>query len=159
MIMLKPIGKIYSPHKIPEGSPIQPSGASGMKGRVELLPEYEEGLADIEGFERIILIYLFHLSHGFSLKVIPFLDTRERGLFATRAPARPNPIGISVVTVLSVDRHVIHVENIDIVDGTPLIDIKPYVPQFDAFVDSKSGWFEHAASTVKDLKADRRFIK
>jgi len=158
MIAFKKIGTIYSPHKEREGAPIQPAGAADFEGRVELFPEFEEGLCDLDGFERIILIYHFHLSEGYSLKTKPFLDDMKRGLFSTRAPKRPNQIGISIVRLLRIEKNILHVKGIDIVDGTPLIDIKPYVPVFDAFPDSRAGWIDAATKTAESIRADNRFM-
>jgi len=158
MITFKKIGTIYSPHKERAGAPIQPAGAEDFEGRVELFPEFEEGLCDLDGFERIILIYHFHLSEGYSLKTKPFLDDMKRGLFSTRAPKRPNQIGISIVRLLRIEKNILHVKGIDIVDGTPLIDIKPYVPVFDAFPDSRAGWIDAATKTAESIRADNRFM-
>ena len=130
-ITYNPIGVIHSPFKDIKGMPIQPAGAKGIAGTIEIKPEYVDGLQDIEGFSHIILIYHFHLAKGYSLKVKPFLDENLRGVFATRAPRRPNHIGISVVKLVRVEDTILHIEDIDIVDGTPLLDIKPYVPEFD----------------------------
>ncbi len=156
-IIFTPIGTIHSPHKNREGMPIQPSGADGIKGSVDINPEYAEALADLDGFSHIILIYHFHLSEGYSLKVTPFLDDTERGLFATRAPRRPNPIGISVVKLTAIEGNTLHIENVDIIDGTPILDIKPYVPQFDNAEDIKTGWLESNAVKSKKHKSDDRF--
>ena len=108
-----------------------------------MLPEYAEGLQDIEGFSHIILLYALHRSSGYVLKVKPFLDHRLRGLFATRHPRRPNPIGLSVVRLLARHGDALEVEGIDVLDGTPLLDIKPYVPEFDARTDARAGWYDN----------------
>ena len=158
-IEYKSIGIIHSPYSRPEGTPIQPSAAKGVRGDVEVYPEYVEGLKDLAGFSHIILLYHFHLSKKYTLKVKPFLDDEVRGLFATRAPARPNPIGISVVRLVSIDNLKLHVQDIDIVDNTPLLDIKPYVPQFDARVSEKTGWLEKKIKEVKNTVDDGRFKK
>ena len=121
-IEYEPIGIIHTPFTDLEGMPIQPAGASGGKGTVEILPEYAEGLADLDGFSHIVLLYHFHRSTGFKLRVTPFLDDQPRGLFATRAPKRPNPIGLSVVKLVKVEGPVVRVENVDVLDGTPLLD-------------------------------------
>ena len=138
--------------------PIQPAGASGTQGTVELFPDYLEGLKDLEGFSYIILLYHFHRSKGFDLQVVPFLDRKSRGLFATRAPRRPNPIGFSVVKLLDIRDDTLHIENIDVVDGTPLLDIKPYVPEFDGPSAAHRGWYEETIKTVSQTKSDKRFI-
>ena len=141
-IRYKPIGIIHSPFKEPRDTPIQPAYAHDIEGTVDIFPEYAGGLKDIEGFSHIYLIYHFHLSRKFSLKVKPYLDDRLRGLFATRAPARPNPIGISIVHLIRVEINKLYIRDIDIVDGTPLLDIKPYVPEFDRHKAVKIGWLE-----------------
>ena len=153
------IGIIHTPFKTPAGTPIQATGGAGVEAKVEIFPEYRQGLADLEGFSHIILIYLFHLSKEFKLKVKPFLDSELRGLFATRAPARPNPVGISVVRLIKVDDAVLFIKDIDVVDKTPLLDIKPYIPEFDIRKASRTGWMEEKAKTVKKIKADGRFTK
>jgi tRNA-Thr(GGU) m(6)t(6)A37 methyltransferase TsaA len=137
--------------------PIQPTGAIGVRGRVEILPEYQAGLKDIEGFSHLILLYRFHRSSGFQLEVVPFLDSQPRGLFATRAPRRPNPIGLSIVRLDAVEDGVLHVQDIDILDGTPLLDIKPYVPVFDRRDGAKAGWIEQRGDAVAAQKSDSRF--
>ena len=127
----RPIGIIHSPFKRREGTPIQPSGATGIKATVEVFPQYAEGLQDLEGFSHVMLLYHFHLTGAYRLKVKPFLDDAERGVFATRAPVRPNPIGLSVVRLIQIEGATLYVEDVDIIDRTPLLDIKPYVPDFD----------------------------
>lgn len=158
-INFKPIGIIHSPFKKPEDMPIQPTAADGVYGSVELLPEYIEGLQDVNGFSHIYLIYHFHLSHDYNLKIIPFLDNTHRGLFSTRAPKRPNPIGLSIVKLVEIKENIIEIENVDIIDGTPLIDIKPYVPEMDAPENCKIGWLTNHRSEIKKLKSDKRFTK
>jgi len=118
---------------------------------------YEPGLADLAGFSRIIVLYLFHRSQGYALTVIPFLDTRPRGLFATRAPRRPNPIGLSVLRLTGMEGIRLLVEDVDILDGTPVLDIKPYVPSFDAFPHEASGWFGEVSRDPAVVRADHRF--
>jgi len=157
-ITFRPIGIVHSPFKKPEGMPIQPPAAKGIEGTVEVFPEYGEGLEDIGKFSHIFLIYLLHLSRKHGLKVKPYMDDRERGVFATRAPSRPNPIGISVVELVEVDGNVLHIKNVDIVDGTPLLDIKPYVPQFDIHDVKKIGWLEKKVHKLPETKDDGRFI-
>jgi tRNA-Thr(GGU) m(6)t(6)A37 methyltransferase TsaA len=141
-VRYKPIGIIHSPFKEPHDAPIQPAFAGDIEGTVEIFPEYAEGLVDLEGFSHIILIYHFHLSKEFSLKVKPYLDDKLHGLFSTRAPARPNPIGISVVRLVKVEKGNLHIRGLDIIDGTPLLDIKPYVPEFDMRQTVKIGWLK-----------------
>lgn len=137
--------------------PIQPSGALGVKGSIELLPQYQPALLDLNGFSHIYLIYHFHKVQGVTLQPIPFLDTKPHGLFATRAPKRPNPIGISIVKLISIDQNVLTIENVDILDGTPLLDIKPYIPEFNQIDEVKIGWLKDSAQNVKDRRSDQRF--
>ncbi len=152
-----PIGVIHTPFESPEGMPIQPAGADAT-GTVELAPRYAAGLQDLAEFSHCILLYHFHASDDdVSLTVEPFLDETERGLFATRAPQRPNPIGLSVVEIDTVADREITVNGIDVVDGTPLLDIKPFVPQFDAPDDVDAGWLETSQSAVRSKRADDRF--
>lgn len=153
------IGIIRTPFKTPAGTPIQPTGADGVEARVKIFPKYCQGLADLEGFSHIILLYLFHLSKEFKLKVKPFLDGKLRGLFATRAPARPNPVGISVVRLVRIDGEVLHIKEIDVVDKTPLLDIKPYIPEFDIRKVDSTGWIGEKAKKVKKTQDDGRFAK
>jgi tRNA-Thr(GGU) m(6)t(6)A37 methyltransferase TsaA len=156
-ITFHPIGVIRSPFNDPVGMPIQPGGARGIRGEVEVDPAFVGGLADLHEFSRIILLYAFHRSEGYRLRVVPFLDTSEHGVFATRAPRRPNPIGLSVVRLVGVDGCQLQIEDIDILDGTPLLDIKPYVPSFDAFPDEKAGWFDRTRQEIHDVRSDCRF--
>lgn len=158
-IKYKPIGIIHSPFKEPKGTPIQPKAAKDIDGSVEIFPEYAEGLKDIEGFSHIILIYHFHLVKKPSLKVKPFMDNQIRGVFSTRAPSRPNPIGISVVRVVKIEGNTIYIRDVDIVDGTPLLDIKPYVPKFDVRDVERIGWLEKNVHRLQISKDDGRFIK
>jgi len=156
-IKFKPIGIIHSPFKEPKGTPIQPASAKGIRGTIEIFPEYAEGLKDLKGFSHIILIYHFHLSKTSSLMVQPFLEKALHGVFATRSPSRPNPIGISTVKLLSIENHVLFVENLDIIDGTPLLDIKPYVPEFDKKEIVKIGWLTKNINKLSTAKDDGRF--
>jgi len=156
-IELTPIGIIHSPFRNPAGSPIQPSGAKGVKGSIEIFEEYRAGLRDLEGFSHIYLLYHFHPSTGYNLSVVPFMDTRPRGLFATRAPKRPNPIGLSIVRLDKVEDGRLYIQNVDVLDGTPLLDIKPFAPQFDAQQEVRAGWLEQITSNVAEAKSDERF--
>ena len=158
-IKYTPIGLIHSPFKEPKGVAIQGMAAGGEEGIVEVFSQYTEGLTDLEGFSHIILIYHFHLSRKFSLEVKPYLDDQLRGLFSTRAPARPNPIGISVVQLNKVDGTKLFICNLDIVDKTPLLDIKPYVPKFDEREVKKIGWLEKHIHKLHKTKDDNRFGK
>jgi tRNA-Thr(GGU) m(6)t(6)A37 methyltransferase TsaA len=154
-IVLRPIGVIRSPHRTPVGTPVQSAYAENVDGEVVVDESFASALADIEGFDRLWLIYRFDRAGPFRPRVVPYRDTQERGLFATRAPTRPNPIGLSVVQLLGRKGNVLRVRGLDILDGTPLLDIKPYVPEFDAFPDSNAGWLD--ACREDRRAADDRF--
>jgi len=156
-IKYQPIGTIHSPFKDIEDMPIQPAGAANVRGTVEVLPELAEGLKDLEGFSHIILLYHFHRVQEAKLVVIPFMDSEPHGVFATRAPKRPNPIGLSVVRLVSIEGNILYIENVDILDGTPLLDIKPYVPEFDRPAVEGVGWLEQAKGKVRGKRSDDRF--
>ena len=158
-IVYAPIGVIQTPFRDPRGTPIQPPAGRGVEGRVVVFPKYAAGLADLEGFSHLVLIYHFHRSGPPRLHVRPFMDDREHGVFATRAPARPNPIGLSVVRLLKVEGNVLHVADVDIVDGTPLLDIKPYVPQFDAATGARIGWLQGKLGRLPRARDDGRFAQ
>ena len=139
--IMRPIGEIHTSFIDKRDTPIQSSRSSAV-GWVEVYPAYVDGLRDLGGFSHIILLYAFHRSYDeCALRVTPFLDTEERGLFATRYPARPNPIGLSIVRLLSIHDHILEIEGADMLDGTPLLDIKPYVPEFDVRTDVRTGWY------------------
>jgi tRNA-Thr(GGU) m(6)t(6)A37 methyltransferase TsaA len=157
-LVCHPIGIIHSPYQDVANMPIQPPGAAGVAGTVAVDEKYKEGLKDIDGFSHLILIYHFHLSRGFSLQVKPFMDDIERGVFATRAPRRLNPVGLSVVRLIRVEGSLLHIEDVDIVDGTPLLDLKPYVPRFDIRENVITGWLAHTGKGVFQARADERFI-
>jgi len=156
-ILYRPIGVLHTPFHEPAGMPIQPSGAGGVCGTAELYPEFVAGLQDLAGFSHIILLYHFHRAPAPKLTVTPFLDTETRGIFATRAPARPNPIGLSIVRLLRCEGATLILENMDMLDGTPLLDIKPYVPAFDGFTAERIGWLEAGEGRVAQCRADERF--
>jgi len=158
-ITINPIGVIHTPHKDVKNMPIQPIAAEGIKGYIELLPEYVEGLKDIEGFSHLTLLYHFHEIEGYKLKVTPFMDTEERGIFSCKAPKRPNAIGTSTVKLLSVEGNILHIEQVDMLDGTPLIDIKPFYPRYDNRIENvKIGWLEKNKDLpVEALRSDERF--
>ena len=158
-IKYKPIGIVHSPFKEAKGTPIQPTGAKNTNGTVELIAEYTEGLKDLDGFSHIILIYHFHLSKKTSLMVKPYMDNKLHGVFATRSPGRPNPIGLSVVRLLRIEKNILYIKDLDIVDGTPLLDIKPYVPEFDIREVEKTGWLEKNVHKLSKTRDDERFIK
>ena len=152
---LKAIGTIHTPFKEVQGTPIQTVFAEGATGTVELWPEYVDGLQDLVSFERVWLLYWLDRCPSARIKVTPFRDTQERGVFATRAPCRPNPVGLSCVRLLEVKGHTLFVQDVDVLDGTPLLDIKPYVPHFDAFPGCRAGWYD--ASSEQRTRADDRF--
>lgn len=158
-VRYRPIGVIRTPFNEPRGTPIQPRGAEGVEGRVEVLPEYAEGLKDLEGFSHVILLYHFHLSRGAALVAVPFMDGEGHGVFAMRGAARPNPIGISVVRLERVEGCTLHVRDVDIVDGTPLLDIKPYVPEFDARDAERIGWLAGNVHKLAGARDDGRFTE
>ena len=140
MFTFEPIGVIRSPHLRADQTPIQPIFASGIIGRVEVRPELEAALSDLEGFSHLHLLYVFDRAASAELTVVPFLSDTARGVFATRAPNRPNPIGLSLVRLIRRDGCTLHIEDVDVLDGTPLLDIKPYVPRFDVRNDARGGW-------------------
>jgi tRNA-Thr(GGU) m(6)t(6)A37 methyltransferase TsaA len=156
-IIYRPIGVIHSPFKEPRDVPIQPACAGGIEGAVEIFPEYSEGIADLEGFSHIILIYHFHLSKGHPLRVKPYLDSELRGVFATRAPSRPNSIGMSIVRLVKIEGRKLHIRDVDILDGTPLLDIKPYVPVFDSRTTDRIGWLSGKIDELPETRDDGRF--
>jgi tRNA-Thr(GGU) m(6)t(6)A37 methyltransferase TsaA len=156
-VVYRSIGIVHSPFKDIKGMPIQPPGAAGVAGSIEILPEFTPGLQDIDDFSHLILLYHFHQIQGFQLVVTPFLDSQPHGVFATRAPARPNPIGLSIVKLLGREGNILWIENVDLLDGTPLLDIKPYVPEFDHHPAKRVGWLEQARGKVRAQRADDRF--
>ncbi|MBN2231856.1 MAG: tRNA (N6-threonylcarbamoyladenosine(37)-N6)-methyltransferase TrmO [Deltaproteobacteria bacterium] len=159
-IILTPIGTIHTPFTDRHGMPIQPAGGRGIRGTVEVRSEYRAGLQDLDGFSHIVLLYHFHGSRGFQLQVVPFMDDRPHGVFATRAPRRPNPVGMSVVRLTGLDGGTLQVEDVDILDGTPLLDIKPFVPAFDVpETVARLGWLETVDKTVGGRQADDRFTR
>jgi len=158
-IIYKPIGIIRSPYKEPKGIPIQPTAAKGIEGRVEVYMDFSEGLKDLEGFSHIILLYHFHLIVNSKLIVKPYMDDDYHGVFATRAPSRPNPIGLSIVRLMKIDDNILYIKDVDIVNGTPLIDIKPLVPEFDLRNVEKIGWLNRNVNKLPDSKDDGRFLK
>ncbi|MCJ7811693.1 tRNA (N6-threonylcarbamoyladenosine(37)-N6)-methyltransferase TrmO [bacterium] len=137
--------------------PIQSFFSQGIQGTIVIKREYLDGLKDLCGFSHILILYHFHLSTGYHLHVVPFLDSEVRGLFATRAPKRPNPIGISLVKLIKIEGPIVHIENVDVVDGTPLLDIKPYIREFDDVESYQSGWLTGNIVRGKQVKADDRF--
>lgn len=158
-IELESIGTIHTEFKEIEGMPIQPTGAKGVKGTIVIKDKYVDGLKDLDGFSHIHLIYLLHKVERYKLEVKPFMDTKTHGVFATRSPKRPNRIGMSVVKVNKVEGNTVFIENVDILDETPLLDIKPYVPQLyeDTIDELKIGWFDTNHQKAKSQKSDDRF--
>ncbi len=148
-ITIKPIGIINTPYKEPKGIPIQGKFEKGVIGIVRLFPEYRAGLKDIEGFSHLILIYHFNRSKEERLTGKPFLEDVEHGIFAIRSPHRPNHIGFSIVKIKKVKGKTIAFSEVDILDGTPLLDIKPYVKHFDSRGKVKNGWIDRHFKTGK----------
>ena len=158
-IELESIGTINTEFKKIEGMPIQPTGAKGIKGTVTIKEKYATGLKDLEEFSHIHLIYILHKVKGYQLEVKPFMDNNNHGIFATRSPKRPNRIGMSVCKLNKIKKNILYIENVDILDNTPLLDIKPYVPQLyaDTIDDLKIGWFKTKYKKAKTQKSDNRF--
>jgi tRNA (adenine37-N6)-methyltransferase len=157
VIAARAIGVIYTPFSLPAGTPIQPVYGENVEGRVLVNKPYDAALDDIEGFERLWLIYWMDRANPYKPRIVPYRDDREHGLFATRSPGRPNPIGMSAVRLLRREGSVLYVADIDILDGTSLLDIKPYVPGFDSYPGCRAGWFDRCA--VDRRMADARFHK
>jgi tRNA-Thr(GGU) m(6)t(6)A37 methyltransferase TsaA len=157
-INYNPIGYVHSPIKTIEGAPIQPIGADNITGFIELDRSLIDGLKDLDGFSHIIVLYHFHESKEPQLLCKPFLDNIEHGIFAIRGPNRPNAIGFSIVSNIKIEENIIHIGNVDILDGTPVLDIKPYVHEFDSLTNTKSGWLEKNAKRSKTIRSDDRFL-
>jgi tRNA-Thr(GGU) m(6)t(6)A37 methyltransferase TsaA len=158
-IHYRSIGTIHTPFSEPRGTPIQPRRSGGARGTIDLDPALAEGLLDLDGFSHIVVLYHLHRSEGYKLKVVPYLDDTERGVFATRAPRRPNAIGLSVVRLEKIEGNVLHIRDVDMLDGTPLLDLKPYVPTFDETTEFRTGWLEQRSHRADDTEADERFHK
>jgi tRNA-Thr(GGU) m(6)t(6)A37 methyltransferase TsaA len=158
-IRLRPIGIFHSPFTNPQGAPIQSAAGRDVRATVEVYPQYSEGLQDLEGFSHLILLYHCHRVNKFNLKIFPFLDTVPRGVFATRAPSRPNSIGFSVVRLINRTENILTIQEVDILDGTPLLDIKPYIEEFDVRRNTRKGWMENKIGKVHDIRADSRFVQ
>jgi tRNA-Thr(GGU) m(6)t(6)A37 methyltransferase TsaA len=157
-IILNSIGIIHTPFNDINGMPIQPLAAEGIKGYIELFSEYLEGLTDLAGFSYITLLYHLHKVNGYDLMTKPFMDTKEHGIFATKSPKRPNAIGLSTVKLLGIDNNIIHIEMVDMLNGSPLIDIKPFFPKFDNRKKAKSGWLDNQGNIpINKLRSDERF--
>lgn len=151
-----PIGVIHTPFTDLKGTPIQPVGADEAEGVIEVDEKYVNGLKDLDGFTYIMLLYVFHRSKAYSLRVKPYLEEVERGLFATRFPARPNPIGVSVVRLSGIEGNKVYVKDVDMLDGTPLLDIKPYIPDVDNREDGRIGWLEDSVRLMRTARSDGR---
>ena len=158
-IEMKPIGYVRSPIKDREGGPIQPDGGNEIRGTIEIEPEFAEGLDDLEGFSRILVIFNFHLSSGYRLRVIPFLDDVKRGVFSTRSPNRPNPIGLSSVILERIEGNTLFIKGMDMLDGTPVLDIKPYIPRIDSHPGEGIGWLKDKDGKMSEMISDGRFIR
>ena len=158
-ITYTPIGIVHSQFKEPKNVPIQASVSKQSEGIIEIYPQYVEGLRDLEGFSHIMLLYHFHRVTATHLTVKPFLDDQTHGIFATRAPARPNKIGLSVLKLNAIKGNMLQVEELDLLDGTPVLDLKPFVPEFDSRQDTKMGWFGSKLHKLPNAKDDGRFCK
>jgi tRNA (adenine37-N6)-methyltransferase len=157
-IIINPIGVIHTPFHDVENMPIQPIAAEGVKGYIELFPEYVKGLKDLDGFSHITLVFRFHKITGYELEVVPFMDDQPHGIFSCKAPKRPNAIGISTVILTGIEGNIIHIEQVDMLDGTPLIDIKPFYPRYDNRENVVMGWLEKNKNLpLEKLRADDRF--
>lgn len=156
-IAYRPIGILHSPFHDIQGMPVQPVGALGVMGSVDVHPDFAEGLRDLEGFSHVFLLYHLHRVSGYDLTVKPFLDNADHGIFATRSPKRPNPIGLSVLELEGVDGLTVRLRNVDVLDGTPILDIKPYVPHFDVWDAGRVGWFATKAKKAGTYRSDDRF--
>lgn len=156
-IVYHPIGILHTPFHDLRDMPIQPTGAASTPGTAEIFPEYADGLKDLDGFSHVILLFHLHQVREAKLRVVPFLDSEPRGVFATRAPSRPNPIGLSIVRLLSVDGCTLHLDNLDILDGTPLLDLKPYVSGFDRPARARAGWLQARQKDARARRSDDRF--
>ncbi len=157
-IVFTPIGVVHSPHKNLANMPVQPPAAKDFTGSIEIFPEYTPGLEDIEGFSRLMIFYHLHKSPGPLLQATPFLDVKPHGVFSTRIPRRPNALGFSVVRLLGREGTTLQIANVDILDNTPVIDIKPYVPLFDAYPHERYGWFEGKLEDIEQARSDERFM-
>lgn len=157
-VVFSPIGIVHSPHRELSGMPVQPPSAVEFIGEIEILPEFTEGLLDIEGFSRLMIFYHLHKSTGPLLSAKPFLDTVPHGVFASRIPRRPNALGFSIVRLLSRKENILQIRDVDILDGTPVLDIKPYVPAFDSYPNEQSGWFTGKLDSISEKRSDERFV-
>jgi len=159
VIIYRPVGVIHSEHTVAEKTPIQPVYARGCKGVVEIYPEFEDGLSDLEGFSHLYLIYHFHRAEPAQLLVKPFLQDVMRGIFSTRAPRRPNAIGLSIVELIRREGNTLHLDGVDILNGTPLLDIKPYTAKFDFFQTTRNGWQDEVDEETALRRGKRGYKK
>jgi tRNA-Thr(GGU) m(6)t(6)A37 methyltransferase TsaA len=159
IIKYSPIGIIHSPFRESRGTPIQSKSGMGTQATAEIFPEYAEGLKDLDGFSHIYLLFHFHLSKKPELLQKPFMDDEKMGVFAIRSPSRPNPIGLSIVRLIGIEGNIITFEGVDVLDGTPLLDIKPYVPDFDAFEADRKGWLKANVLKLRKTRDNGRFSK
>jgi len=157
-ITYKPIGIIHSPFLTLNNIPIQNVGATEEIATIEIFPEFVDGLKDLEGFSHIILLYHLHLVQNSALIVKPFMDTVPRGIFATRSPIRPNPIGFTIVKLVGINNNLLTIKHFDMLNNTPLLDMKPYISTIDEIKDSKSGWLTGKIQNFENTKSDSRFI-
>ncbi|PZA06470.1 MULTISPECIES: tRNA (N6-threonylcarbamoyladenosine(37)-N6)-methyltransferase TrmO [unclassified Meiothermus] len=156
-VLYTPIGVVRSPFSEEAGMPIQSVAAPGVRGQVEVFEEFAAGLQDLEEFSHLILLCHLHRIRQGSLRVVPFLDTRPHGVFATRSPKRPNPIGLTIVRLERLEGRVLHILEHDLLDGTPVLDIKPYVPLFDVRHTEQIGWFRDRLYELDKVRSDERF--
>lgn len=157
VISYNPIGVIHSEHRVASEAPIQPVYAKNCRGWVEVFPEFAEGLRDVEGFSHLYLIYHFHQAESAKLTVTPFLQDVEHGVFATRSPRRPNAIGLSVVELIRREGNALYLDRVDVLDGTPLLDIKPYTAKFDRFETSRNGWQDEVDEETAQQRGRRGY--
>ena len=156
-MQLKQIGVVHSPFDLAAGTPVQPFCAAGTEGHIEVFDSYLDGLQDLDGFQRIWVLFWCHRARRPKLRVIPYRDTVAHGLFATRAPSRPNPIGLSALRLYDISGNVLHVGELDILDGAPVLDIKPYVSQYDSYPAQRCGWLDGGRAREDVIVADDRF--
>jgi tRNA-Thr(GGU) m(6)t(6)A37 methyltransferase TsaA len=158
-VSIQTIGIVHSMFKQQTGTPIQPTAAKEIKGTIEIESKFKDGLCDLDGFSHIVILFGFHLSQDYKLKVTPYLDDRPRGLFSTRAPKRPSQIGMSIVRLDKIEDTTLHITGVDMLNGTPVLDIKPYIPKLNPDGEIKIGWLENAQKQFDHKKADDRMIK
>ena len=157
-VIFYPIGIIHTPFNEIKDMPIQPVAAKGVEGFIEVFTEYVEGLTDLEGFSYITLLYHLHKNDGYELMVKPFMDNEKHGIFSTRSTKRPNAIGLSTVRLIRIEKNIVHFEMADMLNGTPLIDIKPFFSKFDNRMDAKNGWLDKFQDIPQEkMRSDERF--